>query len=97
MWIDCFNYLELREKAEQDDVESLNKLGKRYGQGDGVAKDLRKAFNNFRKAAEAAEGKHAAKACHNLSVCYSEGLGTPKDEDMARHWMQEAVNRGFKK
>ena len=33
-------------------MESLYELGKRYGQGDGVDKDLTKAFNNFRKAAE---------------------------------------------
>ena len=92
-WIDCFYFLELREKAEQGDVESLYQLGKRYGQGDGVDKDLTKAFNNFCKAAE---GGHA-KACYNLSVCYSKGLGTPKDEVLAKRWKQEAVNRGFEK
>ena len=71
----------------QDDVLAIG-----YPIG-GVNKDLTKAFNNFRKAAE---GEHA-KACYNLSVCHSKGLGTPKDEVLAKHWKQEVVNRGFEK
>ena len=91
LWIECFKFIELREKAERDDAESLYELGMRYGLGVGVVKDLKKAFDNFSKAAKVGHSK----ACYNLSVCYSKGLGTQTDKDKALHWKQEAEKRGY--
>jgi TPR repeat protein len=54
----------------------------RYYNGDGIEKDLRKAFHWFQKAAEG----RSVKAIYNLALCYYNGKGTEKDLGKAFYW-----------
>ena len=57
---------EVKAKAEAGDAESQVELGRRYDDGEGVAKDQVEAAKWFRKAAE----QNYAQAQYNLGVCY---------------------------
>ena len=65
----------------------MNKLAYRYFTGAGFSQDSAKAFELFRKSAEAG---HAA-AMINVARCYRAGDGVPKNEERAKEWMQKAL------
>jgi hypothetical protein len=58
--------------------------------GRGVPKDLVKAFQYMRRAAESGD----AKSEHNLGMMYERGVGTAKDTVLAKEWIAKAAAGG---
>ena len=85
--------LSLRVSAEKGDVEAQLKLADSYYEGDddyvGVSKDLRKAAQWYRKAAE--QGN--ASAQFNLGLMYGNGEGVPQDAPEAVRWYRKAAEQ----
>lgn len=77
----------LQDDASSGNTEAMNKLAYRYFIGAGFAQDSSKAFELFRKSAEAGY----APAMINAARCYRDGDGVPKNEQRAREWMQRAL------
>ena len=73
-----------------EDPAEMNRLGLRYFNGDGVARDYAEAVKWFRMAAE--EG-HAG-AQRNLGDCYRLGLGVAQDDAWAADWYESAGKQG---
>jgi TPR repeat protein len=65
-------------------------MAKRYENGDGVKKDFNKAFDLYRKAAEAGN----ADAQYNLGTCYYNGIGTEKNIETGMEWINKAAAQG---
>ena len=85
--------LSLRVSAEKGDVEAQLKLADSYYEGDdyvGVSKDLRKAAQWYRKAAE----QGVVDAQFNLGVMYGNGEGVPKDAVQAYAWFSLSAAQG---
>ena len=61
-----------------------------YFNGEGVAKDVDKAIQWFRNAAE--QG-HAESQCV-MGMCYEEGVGVVQDTDEAIKWYRKAAAQG---
>ena len=68
------NIEDLRQKAEKGDSVAQTMLGVEYMKGDQVEKDLDKAIEWWKKAAE----KGYAEAEYKLGVCYHFGFGIKK-------------------
>jgi|SRR5262245_110492 len=83
---------EVKAKAEAGDAESQVELGRRYDQGEGVAKDQVEAVKWYRKAAE----QNYARAQNNLGVCYDRGEGVPKDHVEAVKWYRKAAEQNVR-
>ena len=66
------------------------KRGVMYALGDGVPKDLGKAFDLWKDAAELGD----ACAQFNLGQMYANGDGVPKDPMKAVEWYQKAAMQG---
>jgi len=78
---------ELIAHAETGDSQALVELGNRFFFGEGIAKDLEKAFGCFLKAAEG--GSDAGMV--NVASCFRNGEGTKKDLGLALRWYEEAL------
>lgn len=72
-------------------VPSITELGVQYYDGVLVAKNLKKAFKYFEKAAL----KNDALAQNNLAWMYENGEGTIKDIEKAKYWYKISLNNGF--
>ena len=59
-----------------------------YENGQGVAKDMTKAFEWYLKAAENGH----VKAMNSVGCCFCRGNGVSKDLKMAREWFSKAAN-----
>ena len=68
-------------------------LGKLYYFGTGYERDYEKAFELFKKAAEALENP-SGDAMNMLSKCYRHGFGTPQDIKKAEYWLNKAQETG---
>lgn len=80
---------ELREYAEQGDIEAQFDLGVMYVEGRDVPQDYQEALRWFRRAAEqGAEG-----AQYNLGVMHENGYGLPRDDEEAAHWRRRAMEQ----
>lgn len=75
------------EKDSPVDPESQTKIGNRYREGKGVAKNYTKAMYWYRQAAE----QGFAGAQNNLAFMYEQGLGVPRDESEAAKWYRRAA------
>ena len=75
------------EKADRGEAEAQFNLGRCYAQGEGVEKDLARAFSWCRKAAE--QGHTEAQL--TLARCYADGDGVVKDEAEAYAWFTLAA------
>ncbi|MDE6260595.1 MAG: sel1 repeat family protein [Oscillospiraceae bacterium] len=64
-------------------------VGYFYYDGLGVEKDLPKAFEWTKRAAE--HGDRDGQ--YNLAFFYEEGIGTEADLDMAKYWYQQAAEQ----
>src|SRR5439155_149495 len=82
---------EVKAKAEAGDAESQVELGRRYDEGEGVAKDQVEAVKWFRKAAE----QNYAEAQFDLGGCYDEGEGVAKDQVEAVKWYRKAAEQNY--
>lgn len=72
---------------------AMASLGEMYYQGYYVTQDKNKAFEIFKKAAEASNGP-SGDAMIRLSTCYRFGYGTTKDLEKAEYWLKRAQERG---
>lgn len=81
---------DLREAAEQGDMEAQNGLGMMYVRGKGVAQDYDEAVRLFRKAAES---DHAP-AQKNLGQMYRMGNGVVQSHREAVEWNRRAAEQG---
>jgi hypothetical protein len=77
----------LRRRAESGDATAQTRLGRKYEDGEGVAKDEREAVAWYRNAAE--QGN--AWGQYNLGDMYEYGKGVVKDEREAVAWYRKAA------
>ena len=68
--------------------------GMMYKDGVQVQKDLNKAFELFKQAAESTNNDVNSDAMQMLSTCYRFGYGTSKDLDKAEYWLKKAQEAG---
>ena len=80
---------QLRQAAEQGDVEAQFQLGGMYSRGEGVPEDDREAVKWYRKAAE----QEHASAQYNMGVMYHDGEGVPEDYREAMKWYRKAAEQ----
>lgn len=80
----------LRQKAETGDAVAQQKLGYKYGTGEGVEKNSTEAAKWFRLAAE--QGNTIAQ--YNLGYMYHMGLGMKKNYAEAAMWYRLAAEQG---
>jgi TPR repeat protein len=80
---------DLRNLVHQGDAEAQYELGRRYYDGEGVAKDTLEAVKWFRKAAD--QGHAFAQT--GLGRCYGEGVA--KDQVEAVKWYRMAAEQGL--
>ena len=82
----------LEKAAVQDcDAGAMNSLGNQYYNGnDVVEKDFEKAFDWFKRGAEAG----SAEAMESLGIAYLNGTGTIPDVEEAERWLIKAAENG---
>ena len=68
----------------------LYEIGKAYCNGENVQKDMSKAIEYFRLAAE----KGYDTAQYKLGLCYENGNGIAKDIEVAKYWYEKAAKQG---
>lgn len=77
--------------AKRGDHRAMYALGSMYVAGQGVEKDLKKAFELFKEAAQ--NGR--ADAMYKLGVMYEEGVGTKKSTKKAIRYYQKSAKLGY--
>ena len=80
-------------QAKDKNIYALNNLGVLYENGRGTDKDVKKAFECYKKSAE----KDNDVACGNLARCYEKGIGCNKNLEQAIVWYKKAIEKGNKK
>lgn len=78
--------------AQKHNPAALYNLGMCYFKGLGCDKDLDKAFENFKRAAEIGSGH--PKAMNALGEMYRDGNGVEKNIETARDWFSKSAERG---
>ncbi len=76
--------------AKNGDVEAMYRLGVRYTDGDGVAKDMNQAITYFKQAADSGYVKSQV----YLGSLYYKGYGVDKDINKALPYFKKAVDQG---
>ncbi len=79
---------ELQTAAADNNVRSQSKLGFKYKEGDGVEKDLNKAFYWLLKAAQ----QNDFKAINAVALMYCDGIGTERDLKKGFYWINKVDN-----
>ena len=79
-----------RKSAEQGYADAQYALGQTLRRGDGVAPDMKEAFQWYRKAA--LQGQIEAE--YSLSVCYFRGDGVAADLKESNKWSKLAAEHG---
>lgn len=80
----------LRADASRGDADAQARLGARYYEGRGVARDLAQAFDWYRKAAE--QGDVESQTI--LGLMYQTGAGVQRDAGAALAWLRRAAGKG---
>ncbi len=80
--------------AELGDDWGLLDLGNRYSDGQGIDKDLEKAFDCYRRSAEV-QGQYFKYAAASLGRCYFNGDGVPICKSTARSWYEKSASAGL--
>lgn len=88
--------VDVSEGAEEtlvvgNEAEELFRLAERYREGKGIEKDLSKAFELYKKAAELGHVNAQTK----LGYCYNYGEGVAQDYNEAVRWYREAAEQGY--
>ena len=78
------------DRKDTLDADAQCYLGRLYAKGLGVPKDLVKAVEWYRKAAE----QGYADAQYSLAEMYDKGEGVPKDSVKAVEWFRKAAEQG---
>lgn len=86
---DCF-----KTSQGENHPNTMYCLGMMYKDGIKVQKDLNKAFELFKQAAESTNKNVNSDAMQMLSTCYRFGFGTSKDLDKAEYWLKKAQEAG---
>ena len=87
---DTADVLELRQRAEQGDVDAQGALGGMYFLGDGVPQNYAEAVRWYRLAAD--QGN--AFAQFRLGGMYASGHGVPQNDVEAVRWFRLAAEQG---
>lgn len=77
--------------AERGDHRAMYALGAMYAAGQGVEKDLKKAYELFDEAAK--NGR--ADAMHKLGLMYEQGLGVKRDTRKAARYYRKSAKLGY--
>jgi len=77
-------------RADHGDAGAQFRLGLKYANGAGAARDYEQAAAWYLKAAE----QNHPLAQLNLGVLYARGQGVPKDDARAAMWIQKAAQQG---
>ena len=80
-------FLEVKAKAEADDVDAQYKLAGLYARGVGTAKDDAVAVAWYRKVAE----QNDARGQSMMGVMYTNARGVPQDYAIAMEWFRKAA------
>ncbi|MFM1976742.1 MAG: hypothetical protein RL145_1588, partial [Pseudomonadota bacterium] len=80
----------LRRAADGGDTRAMNRLARKFENGDGVPKDLAQA----RALTERAAARGSRQAMHNLGVYYANGDGVPQNMARAAESFRRAAQRG---
>lgn len=80
----------LRRAADAGDTRAMNRLARKFENGDGVTKDLSQA----RALTERAAARGSRQAMHNLGVYYANGDGVPQNMARAAESFRRAAQRG---
>ncbi|OYU77209.1 MAG: hypothetical protein CFE32_06735 [Alphaproteobacteria bacterium PA3] len=80
----------LRRAADGGDTRAMNRLARKFENGDGVPKDLSQA----RALTERAAARGSRQAMHNLGVYYANGDGVPQNMARAAESFRRAAQRG---
>ena len=86
-YIEAFIKLKAVVENDTDNYKASYFLAECYFNGLGTKKDLKKAFDNYHKAAI----NHYIPAEHMLGLCYEMGYGVDIDETQAVAWYMEAT------
>ena len=81
----------LRAGADKGEVEAQLRLAAVYANGEGVAKDPKKAVALYRKAAE----QGSARGQCLLGLAYVDGVGVKKDLAEGVRWLRKAADQGL--
>ncbi|MEM6864682.1 MAG: serine/threonine-protein kinase [Bacteroidota bacterium] len=79
--------------SEQEHASAQRFLGYMYDKGLGGPKDLKKAFEMYRRSAE--NGDRVS--MYNLASCYYRGDGTTKNTFLAKSWFQKSCSARYQK
>jgi TPR repeat protein len=82
-----------KRAAAQGNIRAQFDLGLMYGQGNGVVKNERLAFNYFHKAAR----KNHVEAKFYMGLSFAQGRGVKKQTQLARYWFKLAAKAGHSK
>jgi TPR repeat protein len=74
-----------------NNAQALMVEGWRYETGDGVARDIERAFVLYREAAP----QGAPEAEYPPGLMYELGIGTERDMHAANYWYERAVGQGY--
>jgi len=80
----------LLRAADGGDTRAMNRLARKFENGDGVAKDLSQA----RALTERAAARGSRQAMHNLGVYHANGDGVPQNMARAAESFRRAAQRG---
>src|SRR6267378_250186 len=81
---------QLSAECEKAKYASCNSLGLMYEEGNGAAKDAKRAEELYRRACD----RGSFTACSNLGAMYGSGDGIAKDEKVAIKLYQQACDGG---
>jgi TPR repeat protein len=84
-------FKETLAKAEQGDLKAQFNIGLMYENGDGVPKNMAKAFEWYERAAE----RYLPEAQNGLGWLYLNGQGTAKDMRRACVWLTLASEKNI--
>lgn len=84
---------ELKELAEQGNIDATLELSERYLQGQGTERDYLQAARWYGKAAQTGN----AAAQYGLGVLYAHGMGVECDPEKAFTYYRESAEQGFAK
>jgi len=95
--LDDIEYLKelsaIKEKALEGNATAQNRLGEMYEYGFGLKRDLEKAFEQYKLAAD----QGFVTAQHNIGRSYNFGTGIKQDFAVAENWYRIAANKGYNK
>jgi len=84
---------EIVAAAERGDADAQFQLARAYLRGEGVPKDVKKAFELMKASAD--QGN--ADAIGGLGYFFSNGIAVPKDEKQALEWFRKGAEKGSAK